>query len=199
MALFVQRIAAKRAAVSVAVSTQRFASTYDAIVIGSGIIGSSISLGLARRGAKVACIDSNTSPGYGTTSYSSGICRSYYSSLESVKLSWEGFHYYDDWANHIQVKDDRGTARLTRTGSLLLRSGLSDSFLNKVTTHYSSLKIPYEIWPLEKVTSVYDFDLTPYGPPRRVDDPEFASVSTTNSFTDAVYFPETGPTNTPDQ
>ena len=31
--------------------------------------------------------------GYGTTSYSSGICRMYYSLMDSVKFSWESYQY----------------------------------------------------------------------------------------------------------
>ena len=69
----------------------------DISIIGAGIIGNSIALSLQRKGFQVSVYDSNPSPGFGTTSYSSGICRMYYSLLDSAKLSWEGYHYFKDW------------------------------------------------------------------------------------------------------
>ena len=47
--------------------------TADVSIIGSGIIGNSIALSMARKGFKVSVYDSGPAPGYGTTSYSSGI------------------------------------------------------------------------------------------------------------------------------
>ena len=83
----------------------------DVCIIGSGIIGNSISLSLARKGYKVTVFDNNPGPGYGTTSYSSGICRMYYSLLDSVKFSWESYQYWKNWEDHIKFKDVNGYAK----------------------------------------------------------------------------------------
>ena len=87
-------------------------STYDVAIIGSGVIGCSISLHLSRLGYKVINVDAKGGAGHGTTSYSSGICRMFYSILDSVKFSWEGYHYWKDWENFIDVEDPRGFAKL---------------------------------------------------------------------------------------
>ncbi len=47
--------------------------TADAVIIGAGIIGSSIALQLARKGVRVTVLEKNGSVGSGSTSYSSGI------------------------------------------------------------------------------------------------------------------------------
>ena len=57
--------------------------TADVGVIGSGIIGASIALELSRRGYKVLVVDKLPGAGQGSTSYSSGICRMFYSVLDS--------------------------------------------------------------------------------------------------------------------
>ncbi len=50
-------------------------ASYDAIVIGAGVIGTSISLGLARKGLKPLCVDMGAEAGHGSTSGSSAIIR----------------------------------------------------------------------------------------------------------------------------
>ena len=104
--------------------------TSDVSIIGSGIIGNSIALSMARKGFKVNVYDSGPAPGYGTTSYSSGICRMYYSLLDSVKFSWEGYHYWDSWEDHLAIKDLNGYAKLNKCGALFLRSKNSNEFLD---------------------------------------------------------------------
>ena len=46
-----------------------------AVVIGSGVIGTSIALQLTRRGHTVTVIDRNQGPGLGSTSASSAVVR----------------------------------------------------------------------------------------------------------------------------
>ena len=104
---------------------------YDVAIIGAGVIGSSTSLHLSRLGYNVINIDSNAGAGHGTTSYSSGICRMFYSILDSVKFSWEGYHYWKDWENFIDVEDPRGFAKLRECGGVLIRTEQSKAFLDK--------------------------------------------------------------------
>ena len=82
--------------------------TADVVCIGSGIIGASIGLELSRRGHKVIVVDKLSGAGMGSTAYSSGICRMFYSVPDSVKFSWEGYQYYKNWDDHIQVIDPEG-------------------------------------------------------------------------------------------
>jgi sarcosine oxidase subunit beta len=84
-------------------------------VIGAGVIGSSIALNLARRGYNVMVVDGRQGAGQGSTSYSSGVCRMFYSTVDNVKLSWEGYQYWKNWQDYLGEKDERGMASLTET------------------------------------------------------------------------------------
>ena len=70
----------------------------DAVVIGAGVVGSSIALELARSGCQVVVVDKSGGAGHGSTSASSGIVRFHYSTYAGVALSWESLHGWRDWA-----------------------------------------------------------------------------------------------------
>ena len=59
---------------------------YDVIVIGAGVIGSSVAWHLARYGARRVLVLDRSQVGAGTTSQSSGILRTHYSVAENVAL-----------------------------------------------------------------------------------------------------------------
>ncbi|WP_396439035.1 FAD-dependent oxidoreductase, partial [Limnohabitans sp.] len=57
-------------------------SHWDAIVIGAGVIGTSVAYNLAALGAKRVLVLERDQIGAGTTSQSSGILRTHYSVIE---------------------------------------------------------------------------------------------------------------------
>mgnify|MGYP001464890448 CR=1 FL=1 len=59
--------------------------------------------------------------GQGTTSYSSGIVRTYYSELPSVQLSLEGSYYFRKWEEFIGVEDEHGLAKLREVPTMILQ------------------------------------------------------------------------------
>ena len=59
-------------------------NTYDAIIIGAGVIGSAINFELSKKGWKTLNIDKNPESGYGSTSASCAIIRVHYSTLMAV-------------------------------------------------------------------------------------------------------------------
>jgi len=61
------------------------AKAYDVVIIGAGIIGSSLAVELSRAGMNTLNIDKLGGSGRGSTGYSSGICRMMYSIPDSVK------------------------------------------------------------------------------------------------------------------
>ena len=68
--------------------------SYDAIVIGAGVIGCSVAYHLGYLGAKRVLVVDRTQIGAGTTSQSSGILRTHYTIAENVELalaSWRAF------------------------------------------------------------------------------------------------------------
>ena len=71
--------------------------TYDAIIIGAGVIGSAIGFELAKKGYKTINIDRNPTSGYGSTAASCAIIRVHYSTFDGCALAYEGYHYWKDW------------------------------------------------------------------------------------------------------
>ena len=96
--------------------------TYEAVIIGAGIIGSAIGCGLARRGWRTLNIDRHSTSGQGSTSSSVAIVRTHYSTLEGSALAWEGTHCWENWLDHIGAEDPVGMAEFRQTGVLSLKT-----------------------------------------------------------------------------
>lgn len=177
--------------------TRRFAAaafrndSYDAIIIGAGVIGNSVATELARSGRRTLSIDKLTGSGSGSTGYSSGICRLFYSIPDSVKFAWEGHTYWQHWDEHIGVSDEKGLAYLREPGGIVLRNSSSQEFLSKVTSSFDSIGVPYEWWENEKILDRLGFDPTCYAPPRRIDDDAFGNPNG-ETLNGALFCPITG-------
>lgn len=146
--------------------------TYDAVVIGSGVIGSSITYELARRGMRTLTIDRNGGAGLGSTSFSSAIVRFTYSTYPGVAMSYEGLRYWENWADHLQLPNGADLAKFRQCGMVTLKT-VGGHHL-KVVPHFDSIGIPYEDWDLEAFEfHLPELDLHKFGPPKRPDDNEF--------------------------
>lgn len=91
--------------------------TYDAIVIGAGVIGTSTAFHLAALGAKKVLVLDRTLIGAGTTSQSSGILRTHYSVKENVDLarrSWDVFTAFPEY-----LDDPEASAGMVKCGYLI--------------------------------------------------------------------------------
>ena len=99
----------------------------DVVVIGAGVIGSSIAFELSRDGHRVVVLDKAGGVGHGSTSASSAIVRFNYSTWAGVALAWESLHAWRDWqgsprwagrerAGDLPAYRDAGRAR--RRGAL---------------------------------------------------------------------------------
>lgn len=130
----------------------------------------------------------------GSTSWSSGIVRTYYSTEESCKLAYEGYHYYKHWQEHIATNDERGYASLRECGCVILRNQGSAAFLDNVVPVQRALGIPVEEWGASKLKQELGWDLTCYGPPKRIDDPGFGQPTKFPEamHTTGLFFPKTG-------
>ncbi|SEK08500.1 MULTISPECIES: FAD-binding oxidoreductase [unclassified Variovorax] len=91
--------------------------TYDAIVIGAGVIGTSVAYHLARLGCTNVLVLDRTQIGAGTTSQSSGILRTHYSVIENVRLAQTSWRIFNDFANYLG--DDEASAGLVKSGYLI--------------------------------------------------------------------------------
>lgn len=171
------------------------AGSYDAVVIGAGIIGSSIAVELSRRGHRTLNLERLGAAGAGSTSYSSGICRMMYSVPDSAKFAWEGYTYYDRWAEHIGVDDPAGLASMRRCGALVIRTPGSETYLRRVMAAYDEVGLEYVEWGNAELEA-RGMDVRSFGPPRRVDDERFGEPAGT--VEGGVHFPLCGYVSSPD-
>ena len=164
--------------------------SYDVIVIGAGVIGASITCELARRGWRVLGVDRNPGAGQGSTSASSAIVRFTYSTRAGVAMSYEGLQYWQQWPQHIGACDEAGYAGCTECGMVTLFSGAGPHLLP--VPHFDALGVPYEIWDCdETVARLVPLDLSRFGPPRQLDDPDFWAEPTSR-LEGALWTPEAG-------
>lgn len=91
----------------------------EVVVVGAGIIGSSISYQLARHGVEsVVALDKGSGPAEGSTGASSSICRCRYTHPEVVRLAFHGQESYGNWPRFTGLSEVRSGLR--RLGVLWL-------------------------------------------------------------------------------
>lgn len=90
---------------------------YDAIVIGAGVIGTSVAYHLARLGCTRVLVLDRTQIGAGTTSQSSGILRTHYSVIENVRLAQASWQVFNDFAGYLG--DEEASAGMVKCGYLI--------------------------------------------------------------------------------
>ena len=87
------------------------------VVVGAGIIGSSIAYQLTRHGVEsVVALDKGLGPAEGSTGASSSICRCRYTHPEVVRLAFHGQEAYGNWAEFTGLDEPRSA--LHRIGVL---------------------------------------------------------------------------------
>ncbi|MBB5398078.1 NAD(P)/FAD-dependent oxidoreductase [Paraburkholderia youngii] len=92
-------------------------SHYDFVVIGAGVIGTSVAHHLAALGAKSVLVLERGTIGAGTTSQSSGLLRTHYSVRQNVELarsSWWAFNNFADY-----VGDEEASCGLVKCGYMI--------------------------------------------------------------------------------
>lgn len=92
--------------------------SFDTIVIGGGVIGSSIAYHLARLGQKHVALIERDRIGNGTTAQSSCILRTHYSVPENVTLAQRSWAVFRDFAAYLD--DPEASAGLVRCGYLIV-------------------------------------------------------------------------------
>jgi len=164
---------------------------YDAIIIGSGIIGCSVSFELAKRGWNTLNLDKLAAAGHGSTSNSCSVVRVHYSTLDGTAVAYESYMYWNDWANYLGVDDPSGLAKFIKRGVIVFKSQVNDN-LKKVRNIMEELGIRHENWDFQKIKEKFPFiDKTSYYPPRRPNDPDFGEKND-QALSGAIYYPEGG-------
>jgi len=152
--------------------------TYDAIVIGAGVIGASIAHNLSQRGLKVLILE-RQSVATGATGASSGLVRMHYDIEVDAALAWQSFQFFRNWRERVG-----GECGFRRTGFLQIVPPDKNDQLRGNVEMQKRLGILTEVVTAADVSRLApmfktgDFELAAYEPESGYADP----VLTTNSF-----------------
>jgi sarcosine oxidase subunit beta len=164
---------------------------YDAIIIGAGIIGAAIAFELAKKGYKTLNVDKLPSAGYGSTSGSCAIIRLHYSTPDGVATAREGYYYWINWPEYLEVQDELGLANYVNTGCLVIKTELN-KYLKNVMASLDDLGVAYEELNIEGIKKKIPFlDTRKYFPVKLPDDADFGEP-TGNAVEGAIFVPESG-------
>ncbi|KAF1035266.1 MAG: Sarcosine oxidase subunit beta [Burkholderia lata] len=95
-------------------------NSYDVVVIGAGVIGSSVAFHLSKLGARNVLVLDRGTIGAGTTSQSSGILRTHYSVKENVELARKSWHVFNTFPEYLG--DDEASCGLVKCGYMIVAS-----------------------------------------------------------------------------
>ncbi len=171
--------------------------TYDHIVIGAGVVGSSIALSLARAGGQIIVVDALPAAGYGSTSYSSAIVRPFYSHEVSCAIAHAARSRWLTWRDFLEAPADEPLAEYRETGGLVLvNEGTEDSYANNLAA-LDAVGVAYEWLDADGLRARYPgINLAGFGPPRRLDEAGFGEP-TTGRISSGIYIPACGHVSDP--
>ena len=129
---------------------------YDAIIIGTGIIGNAVGMELAKKGHKTLNVDKLPASGYGSTSNTCAIIRLHYSTPEGVAMARESYFYWLDWNKYIGVPDPKGMALYINTGCLVTKND-KNHYLKNVMSSLDELNVVYEDLTAQEVKERFPF------------------------------------------
>jgi len=165
-------------------------SQYDAIIIGAGIIGANLGFEMSKAGFKTLNVDKLPAAGYGSTANSCAIVRCHYSTWPGVAMSYEGFHFWKNWADYLETDDERGVAGFVQCGAVYV--GDSERYEKKVLPLFDEIGIEYEVWDADEISDEAGYlDTGSYAPPKRPEDAAFWDESPAQ-ITSAVHTPIAG-------
>ena len=157
--------------------------TYDAIIIGAGVIGASLAFHLAERGMKTVILERKVSAS-GATGHSSGLVRMHYDLAAESELTFVSYkNYFSNWRERVG-----GDCGFINTGFLQiakrehedkLRGNVANQQRIGINTSVISAAEVKELFP-DLITDHFDF--AAYEP-----DSGYADATlTTNSFLEAA-------------
>ena len=163
----------------------------DAIIIGTGVIGTATAFELAKSGWKTLSLDRNSQIGHGSTAGSCAIIRMHYSTLEGTAFAWEGYHYWRDWRDYLGLPADAHLAKFKECGCLVMKTE-ANGRMEKHLENSRNLDIPVEEWDSEQIRErlpIYSLDS--FSPAKRLDDQEFGQPNG-RKLDGAVFWPLAG-------
>ncbi|MGB7861725.1 MAG: FAD-dependent oxidoreductase, partial [Acidimicrobiia bacterium] len=164
--------------------------TYDAIIIGAGIIGANMGFEMSKAGYRTLNIDKLPAAGYGSTANSCAIVRTHYSTWAGVAMAFEGFHFWKNWDDYLEITDERGNAGFVQCGAVYI--GDNSRYEDKVLPLFDEIGVDYERWDVDALTSrLPGIDTGEHAPPKRPESDEFWEEPP-SQITSAVHSPIAG-------
>ena len=131
---------------------------WDVIVIGAGVVGTSVAWNLASLGCQRVLVLERAQIGSGTTAQSSGILRTHYSVPQNVELAQRSWTVFERFAEHLQ--DEDAAAGLVRCGYLIaapqgpklepLRAALASQQARGIEVHLLSAQDAAQYLPIAR-------------------------------------------------
>ncbi|MYW90711.1 FAD-binding oxidoreductase [Amycolatopsis rubida] len=160
----------------------------EIVVVGAGVIGSSVALELARAGHRVTVLDRAAGPGQGSTSASSAVVRYNFSTAAGVAAAWEAHFGWLDWAGHLG-RDVGELARFEKSGLVMLDVAAAPRAA--WLPLFDEAGVPYEEWDSATLAArVPGIDTGRYWPPKPIADSRFWDDAETTLG--GVYTPDAG-------
>jgi glycine/D-amino acid oxidase-like deaminating enzyme len=170
--------------------------SYDAIIIGTGVIGACTAFEMAKAGWKTLSLEKLPASGYGSTAASCAIIRTYYSTLPTCALAYEGWFYWKNWTDYIGIEDDHGMIKYHDTGAMIIKTDHNNN-MEKICALMDQIGCPYEhLTPAQMKEKLPIINTEMFEPVKRPDDPEFGQA-TGPSVNGAVFFPRGGYVSNP--
>jgi len=157
--------------------------TYNAIVIGAGVMGASISFHLSERGLKVAILERKVTAS-GATGHSSGLVRMHYDLAAESELTFKSYKlYFSNWKERVG-----GECGFQKTGFLQIARREHEDKLRGNVANQQRIGINTSVISADEVQRLFPdlatdhFDFAAYEP-----DSGYADATlTTNSFIEAA-------------
>jgi sarcosine oxidase subunit beta len=164
--------------------------SYDAVIVGAGVIGAAVAFELGKRGWRTLNLDKAHASGVGPTAASCAIVRAHYSTWDGVAMAFENFHYWEDWANYLEFEDELGLARYHRSGTVLFKG--ADRHWEKVVEQFDTIGVPYEDWDTATLRArIPQYSTGAFWPPSRPGDDE-SWEQPGGDLEGAIYTPGSG-------
>jgi sarcosine oxidase, subunit beta len=157
--------------------------TYDAIVIGAGVMGASLAFHLAERGLKTAILERKVSAS-GATGHSSGLVRMHYDLAAESELTFVSYkHYFSNWRERVG-----GDCGFINTGFMQIAKREHEDKLRGNVANQQQIGINTSVISAAEVKELFPdlltdhFDYAAYEP-----DSGYADATlTTNSFLESA-------------
>ncbi len=172
------------------------AGNFDVVIIGAGIIGTCIAYELSKKGFKTLNTDKNPAVGYGSTSSSCAVIRTFYSTTDASALAYEGWHYWRNWQDYVGSDIESPLINYRNCGCLLYKTE-SNNKLAGVPAIMDAIKCPYEHLTAGQIRQRLPIvDTQRFEPVKKVENEGFAEPTGPEIY-GGIFFPVGGYVNDP--